>query len=422
MRVALDRQRALRPSAVAALDSSTLPFVRPKEAAVPVERPVVVRIDDLELAFPNEQVGGTRLVLTQSTYLIQKWVDVVGVEASIIATADATRLARGSPEAFQGRGPWRWFHVLDVSSISIPGDDPRRTPDRTSLAAASAAATKLLVRAYGSPDVVERMHLCRDAAAIAPDSAVVALALASACREQQDLIGARAALESAARLAPDWEAVYYEDGKCWLASDEIQRACDAFQRACDLMPTFSAAFSNLGATLGELDRPEAALAALEQALVADPDRFVLLNNIGVVKRELGRLDQSEATFRRVVEIAPEFVFGYYNLGHTAFLRGRYREALAAYEEGQRRDPQKNSRQGCRLAIVRFANGDVEGAERDLRRFIDAASPEEREDLLLEAYEIVHALIRTEQNFAGRQPFLDRISVEITRSRQRGSNA
>ncbi len=67
---------------------------------------------------------------------------------------------------------------------------------------------------------------------------------------------------------------------------------------------------------------------------------------------------------------------------------RYADALAAYEEGQRRDPQQNRRQGCRLAVVRFATGDVEGAGRDLWRFADAAPPDERDDLLLEAYEIV----------------------------------
>ena len=95
----------------------------------------------------------------------------------------------------------------------------------------------------------------------------------------------------------------------------------------------------------------------------------------------------------MTDIAPEFVFGHYNLGHTRFLRGDYAGALAAYEEGQRRDPEKNRRQGCRLALVRFANGDVDGAERDLWRFADAADGDEREDLLLEAYEIAQALLQ-----------------------------
>src|SRR5439155_13862575 len=187
----------------------------------------------------------------------------------------------------------------------------------------------------------------------------------------------------------------------------------AFQRACDLMPTFSAAFSNLGATLGELEEPAAALAAFDRALAHDPDGFTILNNIAVVSRELGRLEQSEAALRRVIALAPDFVFGHYNLGHTLFLSGRYREALAAYEEGQRRDPKKNRRQGCRLALVRFANHDIAGAERDLERFAGQAPSEERAALLLEAYEIAAALVTAHPELDADRAFLEHVRRQIT---------
>jgi tetratricopeptide (TPR) repeat protein len=179
------------------------------------------------------------------------------------------------------------------------------------------------------------------------------------------------------------------------------------------MPTFSAAWSNLGATLGELDDAEGAARAFARALEHDPESFTILNNIGVVNREIGRLEESEAALERVVRIAPDFVFGHYNLGHTRFLRGDYAGALAAYEEGQRLDPEKNRRQGCRLAVVRLANGDVAGAERDLWYFADAAPPDEREDLLLEAYEIALALMKAHPGLARDQTFVDRIAAALT---------
>ena len=251
--------------------------------------------------------------------------------------------------------------------------------------------------------------------ALEPGCEVANLALASACRESGDGGGAREALDRAASLAPEWEAVFYESGKLSLVYDDLPRARDAFQRATDLMPSFSAAFSNLGATLGELGEPTAALAAFRQALAHDPLSFTILNNIGVVSRELGRLAESEAAFRRVIAINPQFVFGHYNLGHTLFLDGRYRDALVAYEEGQRRDPQQNRRQGCRLAVVRFAIGDAAGAERDLWRCADAAPPDEREDLLLEAYEIAHALLTQHPALGAQRPFLERIGAELAKS-------
>jgi tetratricopeptide (TPR) repeat protein len=264
-------------------------------------------------------------------------------------------------------------------------------------------------------DPTERLRLCREAAMLARTSAVAWLAVGSAYRETRNLAAARDALDRAASLAPEWEAVAYESGKLWLASDDMAQARDAFQRAADLMPTFAAVYSNLGATLGELDEPEQALEAFRQALAHDARSVTLLNNIGVVCRELGRLDESEAALRQAIEINPSFVFGHYNLGHTLFLAQRYRDALDAYEEGQRRDPEKNRRQGCRLAVMRFANGDAAGAERDLWAFVNAAPADEREDLLLESYEIAHALLEQNPGLEPHRPFLSRIGAEIAKS-------
>ena len=141
----------------------------------------------------------------------------------------------------------------------------------------------------------------------------------------------------------------------------------------------------------------------------------ILNNIGVVRREMGQLADSEAAHRRVIALAPGFVFGYYNLGHTLFLAGRFAEALAAYEEGQQRDPERNRRQACRLALARFASGDEAGAERDFWRAADTAPADEREDLLLEAYEIAQAVVRSKPELAN-QAFIARIAAGIRASR------
>jgi tetratricopeptide (TPR) repeat protein len=348
----------------------------------------LVRIDDLDRAFPAGAPSGARVILSQSTYTLQKWIDALGADDRIIATADREALEKAAPEAFARRGPWRLFTIVEAE------------PARQTITAEPAEVAEETSQDISASSAVRRV--CD------------LLFHATSCRDRQDLQGARKALDEALQLAPDWEAVHYEDGKFWLACDEMERARDGFQRAAALMPTFSAAFSNLGATLGELDQPEAAVVAFGHALEHDPESFTILNNIGVVNRELGRLDESEKALLRVIELAPEFVFGHYNLGHTRFLRGDYQGALRAYEEGQRQDPEKNRRQGCRLAMVRFAAGDVEGAERDLWRFADQAPPDDREDLLLEAFEIAQALIRAHPALVmGGQAFIDRIATELT---------
>jgi tetratricopeptide (TPR) repeat protein len=395
------------------VDAATMPFVRARDFAWPPPSRVVV-IEDIEKAFPDCQSGGTRLVLTQSTYLLQTWIDRLDVHDLIVATANRAALESRAPEALQRRGAWGDFEIVDLERKTV---DTKDTKGNTCSAKTSAErpSTQILAQAYAVSDSADRLALCREAVSLAPDSPVAWLALASACRETKDGAAACEALDRATALAPDWEASAYESGKLSLVYDDTARARDAFQRAADLMPTFSAAFANLGATLGELGDPEAALAAFSQALTHDPRSFTILNNIGVVCRDLGRLEESEAAFRRVIAINPAFVFGHYNLGHTLFLAGKYPAALDAYEEGQRRDPQRNRRQGCRLAVVRFANGDTAGAERDLWTFANAAPPDEREDLLLEAYEIAHALLEGNPDLEPQRPFLDRLGSEIAKS-------
>jgi Flp pilus assembly protein TadD len=374
---------SFRPSSRVVLDPASLPELRPTRAAFPVAEPRLFRVDDLEVAFSFDTSSALRLIVTQSTYTMQKWIDLIGPADRILATADRELLSRNAPEVFTRRGPWRFFDIMEAPTTPITADmHDGQAPSPFQMLDSSVS------------------------------SVVKLLALASACRERNDFEGARSALEKAAALAPDWEAVHYEAGKFWLASDDMERARNHFQRAADLMPTFSSAFSNLGATLGELDRPEEAVVAFSKALEHDPEGFTILNNIGVVNRELGRLEESERALARVIEWAPGFAFGHYNLGHTRFLRGDYSGALKAYEEGQRCDPDKNRRQGCRLALVRFALDDVDGAERDLWRFADQAPPDQREDLLLEAYEIAEALMQAHPELTARRRFVDRIAAEL----------
>jgi tetratricopeptide (TPR) repeat protein len=423
--------RAHLPSAHHAIvvDSGTLPFIRAGGIALPPS-PRVVIVDDIERAFPDAQTAGVRLVLTQPTYLLQTWIDRLDEGDRIIATADRAALERCAPEALQRRGPWFCCEIVDLDddrAQALQSARGERVEPRDFLAGSSfdelrmsgpepsGSTETILSIAFASSNPAERLRLCREAADQAPESAVAALALASACRESRDGGAARAALDRAAVLAPEWEAIAYESGKLWLVYDDLAKARDAFQRAADLMPAFAAALGNLGATLGELGEPAAALAAFRQALAHDPRSFTILNNIGASCRELGRLDESETAFRQVIEIDPSFVFGHYNLGHTLFLAGRYRDALAAYEEGRRRDPQQNRRQGCRLAVVRFANGDGPGAEREFWRCLDGAPADEREDLLLEAYEIAHALLAQHPALEPHRPVLERIGAEIAKS-------
>jgi tetratricopeptide (TPR) repeat protein len=303
---------------------------------------------------------GIRLVLTQSTYVLQRLLDWQDASPGLEIVADADDRIR--PELSGRRGPWSRIALTDLGFAS---------PHATREGPAYETAEQFDING--------------------PNRAPLLMHRATALLAEQRVDEARLLLEQARELSPAWEAVHFELGKLYLRTDDTERAAAAFAEAARLMPTFAAAQSNLGAALGEMDRSEEALAALEQALRHDPNGFPTINNIGAVHREAGRLVEAEAAFRRVVELAPSFVFGHYNLGHALFLQGRFDEARSAYEEGYDRDSQKNARQGCRLAVARAAAGDAAGAIAQLDAVGSTVPAEMMRELAAEAEQTIQAL-------------------------------
>ena len=91
-------------------------------ASLPVAEPRLVRVDDLETAFTFDPSSTLRLIVTQSTYTMQKWIDVLGAGDRMVATADRELLTQNAPEAFEKRGPWRLFQIIEVSATDDTED------------------------------------------------------------------------------------------------------------------------------------------------------------------------------------------------------------------------------------------------------------------------------------------------------------
>lgn len=268
-----------------------------------------------------------------------------------------------------------------------------------------------LARAFRLRDPAERLAVCIDVLKRGRTPAVL-LATASVCVEVNDLDAAARDLDDALVQAPRWAAAHYERGKLWLRKDDMANAALSFRQTVDLLPDFGPAWANLGGTLGELDRPQDALAAFERALALDSMSVQALNNVGVVRRELGRLPESEAAFRQVIQLTPGMAFGHYNLGHTLFLQGRFQAALAAYAEGQARDPEKNPVQASRLALCRVATGDAGGALRELQRLATGLPRDYRRQLLGDTSAILWAVVTRHPELQGWQAVHEWLTNEL----------
>lgn len=190
---AWEHSGSFRPSSRIVFDAAALPNL-PTRAILPAAEPRLLRIDDLEAAFAFDASSSLRLILTQSTYIMQKWIDALSAGDRIVATADMEILTQSAPEALARRGPWRFFSIVEISRPEAIADQPVAI---TSSAAPSSVSSV-------SP-VVELLRQ------------------ATRCRDQGDVSGARQALDQALQLAPDWEAVHYESGKFWLACDDMER-------------------------------------------------------------------------------------------------------------------------------------------------------------------------------------------------------
>jgi tetratricopeptide (TPR) repeat protein len=384
--------------------ASEWPFRFPLVPRLP-RGPALVQVTDIHEAFVNHQNRSTRLVTTEALFLGETWAEALRSHgrATLVATADSGSLAEHAPEVLSGRG------VFGGAVRRIPGEEsnPRAStqPDGGSLTP--------LAQAFRASDPAARLRLCLDALD-ADRSAAGLVATASVCMEVNDLEAAARDLDEALSIAADWAAGHFERGKLWLRIDDMARASESFRAATRALPGFGPAWANLGGTLGELDRTTEALEAFERALACDPASPQAHNNIGVARRELGRLSDSETAFRQVIQLTPDLAFGYYNLGHTLFLQGRYQAALSAYAEGRARDAEKNPVQATRLALCKIATGDAEGALRDLQEATSALPREYRRQLLADTSTVLWALVTQKPDLSGWQPVHAWMSRELER--------
>ena len=84
--------------------------------------------------------------------------------------------------------------------------------------------------------------------------------------------------------------------------------------------------------------PEAALRHSDVARALRPKSPVAWSNLGVRLGSLGKLDQASATYRRAIEVDPNYSMAYFNLGTVLERQGRPDEAIAEYRKAIALDP------------------------------------------------------------------------------------
>jgi len=173
------------------------------------------------------------------------------------------------------------------------------------------------------------------------------------CARRPD--AAAQALRRAVEIKPDFAAAWVNLAHA-LTKTHPKDAEAAARQAVALDPGLADAHYNLGTLIG-VTHPEEAVDALRRAVALQPDHRLAWHHLGLVLKG-ERLHEAEAALRRAIELDPADPAGHAALGNVLLDMGRLDESVASY------------RQALALASVESssedgASGDIVVAHSDL---------------------------------------------------------
>ena len=118
--------------------------------------------------------------------------------------------------------------------------------------------------------------------------------------------------------------------------------------------------------LKELGRLEEAEASLKQAIALKPDFAEPHYNLGITLQELGRLDEAEASYTKAIAFKPDYALAHNNLGVTLKDLGRLAEAQASYTQAIALKPDYAEAHSS-LGVVLHMNGDIDSGLESLEK-------------------------------------------------------
>jgi tetratricopeptide (TPR) repeat protein len=170
-----------------------------------------------------------------------------------------------------------------------------------------------------------------------PQSTDAHFVYAQALFKSGDLTGAERELSGLAKLRPNSPDVYTWIGMLYEAKNDLARARASFERALALEPGSRSALAGLvdvdlktGKTASALDRIEKQAAANPR----DPQLAMMKGHAYFAVRDFAK---AETAFRTLLDLEPNSMDGYSNLGALYILQNRLDEARKTFEEMATRD-------------------------------------------------------------------------------------
>jgi len=151
--------------------------------------------------------------------------------------------------------------------------------------------------------------------------------------DEQEYAGAIGELEESIRLNPYIPESHHLLANCYFATQRFEEADGSFRTATRLDPRYAEAFVNWGALLIQQERWEDAVEKLSVAADEPTYREVgrALHNLGWAYYNLGRYEEAEDCYKRLLRVTPLFCPSLHNLGMVSEAQGQLDEAETHYQ-------------------------------------------------------------------------------------------
>ena len=223
---------------------------------------------------------------------------------------------------------------------------------------------------------------------------------------------ARRAVEQATLLGPGLAEVHNARGRGLTAEGDFAAAVSELKRAVKLKPDFDTAWANLGIAYRELgDGYQPGLKALQTAIRLNPKNFRHQVYLGLFHYRWGEYGEASKAYRKAIDLRPDSVTAWENLGAVLLQMQRPEEATRAFLESLRVEDRPSARSN--LGTAYYYRGEYELAAENYQRAAemeprnadywgnlgDALRMLKKDDEALHAYQRAVSCAREKQRFS-----------------------
>lgn len=150
---------------------------------------------------------------------------------------------------------------------------------------------------------------------------------------------AKSSFETAVQQDPKFFVGYLQLGWLYTEDEQYEYALEYFRTAADLEPKSTESLYGIAYSLQELKRYPEAQAEYRHLIQTDTSYYLALFNQGYIKQfHEKQLDSAIYFYQSAIEMKPDFVKGWHNLGLCYAMQGRNPMAYKAYKKALEYNP------------------------------------------------------------------------------------